>query len=189
MRMSVGSLQIIPFLLTQNSSNWHFLVWHKPTLSQHSTAQARNPQGYFQSHESRLIVACLPTASGQLHKCSLHLILFQLVPCTLFSMVVQTFLTMKYFAAGSSTDPCHLACVSKSVPSDVIHSICCSTQWQRSAVGVMHMSRGWLLNVPFSRSSWSSWFLRRFAHEDESEQSLLAKTLEGTLCGTPQVMQ
>jgi hypothetical protein len=42
---SIGRLQIIAFLLTQNSSNWHFLVWIKPPLSQRSTAQARNPQG------------------------------------------------------------------------------------------------------------------------------------------------
>ncbi len=27
------------------SSNWHFLAWHKPLLSQHSTAWERNPQG------------------------------------------------------------------------------------------------------------------------------------------------
>ncbi len=27
------------------SSNWHFLSWHKPLLSQRSTARARNPQG------------------------------------------------------------------------------------------------------------------------------------------------
>jgi hypothetical protein len=27
------------------SSNWHFLAWHKPLLSQCSTALARNPQG------------------------------------------------------------------------------------------------------------------------------------------------
>ncbi len=26
-------------------SNWHFLPWHEPPLSQHSTAWARNPQG------------------------------------------------------------------------------------------------------------------------------------------------
>ncbi len=45
MRMSIGSLQIIPFLLMQNSLNWHFLAWHKPSLSQPSTAQARNPRG------------------------------------------------------------------------------------------------------------------------------------------------
>ncbi len=45
MQTSIGWLQIIPFLLAQNSSNWHFLAWHKPPLSQRSTAQARNPQG------------------------------------------------------------------------------------------------------------------------------------------------
>ncbi len=143
----------------------------------------------FQSCESRLIVACLTTASGWLHKHSLHLIAFQLVPCTLFNTVVRTFFAMKSFAAGSSTNPCHLACVSKSVSRDVIPSISCSTQLPRSAVGVMLMSCGWSLNIPFLQSSWSSGFLRRFAHDDESEQSLLAETLEGTLRGTPQVMQ
>ncbi len=90
----------------------------------------------FPSHESRLIVACLTTASGWLHKRSLYLITFQLVPCTLFNTVVQTFLAMKSFAEGSSMDPCHLACVSKSVLRDVIPLIGCSTQLPRSAVGV-----------------------------------------------------
>ncbi len=45
MLMSIGSSRIIPFLLTQNSLNWHFLTWHKPMLSQCSTCQARNPHG------------------------------------------------------------------------------------------------------------------------------------------------
>ncbi len=45
MRTFVGSSRIIPFLLMQNSLNWHFLAWHKPPLSQCSTAQARNPLG------------------------------------------------------------------------------------------------------------------------------------------------
>ncbi len=44
MQMSVGSSQVIPFLLMQNSLNWHFLAWHTPTLSQPSPAQARNPK-------------------------------------------------------------------------------------------------------------------------------------------------
>jgi hypothetical protein len=96
----------------------------------------------FQNHESRLIVACLTTASGGLPKCSLHLFAFQLVPCTSFDSIVWTFLAMKSFAAGSSTDPCHLACVSKSVPRDVISLISCSTQLHRSAVGVTRVSRG-----------------------------------------------
>jgi hypothetical protein len=99
----------------------------------------------FPSCESRLIVACLMTASGRLHKRSLHLIALQLIPCTLFNMEVRTFFATKFFAAGSSTDPCHLACVSKSVPRDVISSIGCSTQLPRSSVGVTHVSRGWLL--------------------------------------------
>ncbi len=33
MQTSVGQSWIIPFLLTQNSLNWHFLAWHKPLLS------------------------------------------------------------------------------------------------------------------------------------------------------------
>ncbi len=114
----------------------------------------------FPSRESRLIVACLTTASGQLHKRSLHLIALQLDPCTLFNMVVWTFLATKSFAVGSSMDPCHLACISKLVLRDVIPSIGCSTQLPRSAVGVTRMSWGWSLSVPFLRSSWSSEFLR-----------------------------
>ncbi len=116
----------------------------------------------FQSRESRLIVACLTTASGRLPKRSLHLIAFQLVPCTLFNWIVQTFLATKSFAAGSSTDHCHLACVLKSVPRDILSSIGCIIQLSRSAVGVTRISWGWLLNVPFFRSSCSSGFLRLF---------------------------
>ncbi len=114
----------------------------------------------FQTRESRLIVACLLTASGQLPKRSLHLFAFQLVPSTLFNSIVQTFLATKSFAAGSSTDPCHLACISKSVPRDVISLIGCSTQLHKSTVGVTRVSQGWLLNIPFSPSSWSLGFLR-----------------------------
>ncbi len=81
----------------------------------------------FQSCESRLIVACMMTASGWFPKCSWHLIAFQLVPCTLLNLIVRTFLATKSFAAGSSMGPCHLACILKSVPRDVISSIGCST--------------------------------------------------------------
>ncbi len=109
------------------------------------------------------------------------------VSCWMRNTVVRTFLTTKSFAAGSSMDPCHLACILKSVPRDVIPLIGCSTQLPRSAVAVTRVSRGWLLNIPFLHSSWSSGFLRRFAHDDKSERSLLAETHEGTLCGTPQV--
>ncbi len=46
MQTSIGSLRIIPFLLTPNSLKWHFLAWHKPPLIQCST-QARKPQGIY----------------------------------------------------------------------------------------------------------------------------------------------
>ncbi len=45
-KTSIGRSQTIPFLLTQNLSNRPFLAWHKPLLSQHSTAQARNSKGF-----------------------------------------------------------------------------------------------------------------------------------------------
>ncbi len=186
---SIGRSKIIPFLLTQSFSNWHSLMWHKPPLIAKSThySSGKESQRDFQICESRLIVACLMTASGQLPRRSSHLIMFQLVPCTLFNLIVQTFLAAKSFAAGSSMDPCHLACVLKSVPRDFIPSIGCSTQLPRSAVGVTGVSRGWLLNTSFLRSSWSSGFLCCFAHDNASEQSLLAETLEGGLRGTPRV--
>jgi hypothetical protein len=80
----------------------------------------------FQTRESRLIIACLTKASGWLPKHSWHLFAFQLVPCTLFNSITWTFLATKFFAAGSSMDPCHLACVLKSVLRDIIPSIGCS---------------------------------------------------------------
>jgi hypothetical protein len=147
----------------------------------------KESQRDFQTCEKRLIVACLSTAAGWLLRRSLHLITFQLVPCTLFHLIVWTFLATKSFATGSSPYPCHLACFSKSVPMDIIPLISCSTQLPRSAVGVMHVSWGWSLNIPFLWSSCSSGFLRLFSHDDESEQSLLGETLEGNLRGTPQV--
>ncbi len=66
----------------------------------HSTAWERNPQGI-----SKLVnkVDCW-------------------VPCALLKAIVQAFLATKSFAAGSSTYPCHMACISKSVPRDVISS-------------------------------------------------------------------
>ncbi len=45
MQTSIGILRIILFLLMPNSSYRHFLAWHKPTLSQRSISQERNPQG------------------------------------------------------------------------------------------------------------------------------------------------
>jgi hypothetical protein len=65
-----------------------------------STAQVWNPQGIFKLMNK---VDCR-------------------VPCDLLKAIVQAFLDAKSFAAGSSTYPCHMACVSKSVPRDVISS-------------------------------------------------------------------
>jgi hypothetical protein len=83
----------------------------------HANVHWANAKHTFFSHnistgELRLIVACLTTASGQFPKCSLHLIALQWVPCTSLNAIVWTFLATKSFPAGSSTDPCHLACVS-----------------------------------------------------------------------------
>jgi hypothetical protein len=44
------------------------------------------------------------------------------VPCALLKVIVRAFLATKTFAVGSSTYPCHMACVSKSVPRDVTSS-------------------------------------------------------------------
>jgi hypothetical protein len=42
------------------------------------------------------------------------------VPCASLKAIVQAFLATKPFTAGSSTFSCHMACISKSVPRDVI---------------------------------------------------------------------
>jgi hypothetical protein len=75
-------------------------------------------------------------------KCNLHLITFQWVLCTLLKVIVQAFLATKFFAVGSSTYPCQMACVSKSVLRDVMSLSDCRPQRHRSAVDVMHNSWG-----------------------------------------------
>jgi hypothetical protein len=118
---------------SSKSLNWHFLVWHKPPLSQCSTTQDWNLQ-VISNLVNRLIVACLKTAARRLLKRSLHLIAFQLVPSTSFHSKVQTFLATKSFAAGFSMDPCHMARFTKSVPRNVILWLavvpnCIGVQW------------------------------------------------------------
>jgi hypothetical protein len=44
------------------------------------------------------------------------------VPRASLKAIVRAFLATKSFAVGSSTYPCHMACISKSVPRDVISS-------------------------------------------------------------------
>jgi hypothetical protein len=75
------------------------------------------------------------------------------VPCDLLKAIVQAFLATKFFAAGSSTYPCHMACISKSVARDVISLSGCHPQWLRSAVDEMRNSWGRLLSIPFLHSS------------------------------------
>ncbi len=126
------------------------------------------------------------TGSGGFLQHSLHLILFQWVPCALPDAIVRAFLATNSFAmraftlwcpASRSPSPrrcmttltglgcssayaCQQACISKSVPRDIISLIGCYPQLPRSAVGMTRISRGWLLSVPFLRSSCSLGFLR-----------------------------
>jgi hypothetical protein len=70
------------------------------------------------------------------------------VSCTLLKAIVRAFLAMISFAAGSSMYPCHMECISKSVPRDVISLSDCRPQWHRSAVDVMRNRWGQSLSVP-----------------------------------------
>ncbi len=75
------------------------------------------------------------------------------VPCALLKGIVRAFLAMESFAAGSSTYPCQMVCVSKSVLRDVISLSDCHPQRLRSAVDVTSDSWGQLLSIPFLHSS------------------------------------
>ncbi len=57
-------------------------------------------------------------------------------------------------------------------------SISCNTQMHRIAMGVMRVSRGWLLNVPFLAVILFLWDPEISAPDNESEQSLLVEMLE-----------
>jgi hypothetical protein len=96
-----------------------------------STAQVRNPHGI----------------SKLMNKVDCR------VPRTSLKAIVWAFLATKSFAAGSSTYPCHMACISKSVPRDVIFSSNCCPQQLRSAMIVTRDSQGQSLSIPFLRSS------------------------------------
>ncbi len=141
------------------SSNWHFLAWHKPPLSQCCTAWDWNLQE-ISDLVNRLIVACLKTAAGWLLKHSLHMIAFQLVPYSSFNLIVGTFPATKFFAAGFSMDPCHMACFSKSVPRNFILRLAVLP----NCIGVQWVWRMWVRadcsTLLFLRSSCSSWILR-----------------------------
>ncbi len=96
-QMSIGRMQIIPFFTHKNPRTDTFWRDISPAKLR-STAWVWKPQGI-----SKLVnkVDCR-------------------VPRALLKAIVWAFLATKFFAAGSSTYPCHMACVSKSVPRDVI---------------------------------------------------------------------
>ncbi len=119
------------FLTHKNPWTDTFLHDISPANKLRSTARVRNPKGIFKLANK---VDCR-------------------VPRALLKAIVRAFLATKSFAAGSSTYPCHMACVSRSVPRDVISLSNCCPQWHRSAVDVMCVSRGWSLSIPFSRLS------------------------------------
>ncbi len=73
------------------------------------------------------------------------------VPWASLKAIVWAFLATESFAAGSSRYPCHMACISKSVPRDVISLSNCHPKRLRSAVDVTRDSWG-LLCVPFLHS-------------------------------------
>ncbi len=116
-------------LTHKNPQTYNFLCDISPAKLR-STARVRNPQGI-----SKLVnkVDCQ-------------------VPCTLLKAIVRAYLAAKSFAAESSMYPCHMACVSKLVPRDVISSSNCCPQWHKSAVDVTRNHRGWSLSVTFLHS-------------------------------------
>jgi hypothetical protein len=118
------------FLTHKNSWTEIFLCDISPAKLR-STARVRNPQGI----------------------CKLVNKVDCWVPCALLKVVVRAFLAMKSFAVGSSMYPCHMACISKSVPKGVISLSNCRPQRLRSTVDVTCNSQGWALSVPFLRSS------------------------------------
>jgi hypothetical protein len=87
---------------SQKSLNWHFLAWPWPSQATQYSPGMESPKGYPNSWIGWL-----------------SLVLWQL-PCALLKAIVRAFLATKSFAVGSSTYPCHMACISKSVTKDVI---------------------------------------------------------------------
>ncbi len=84
---------------SQKLSDRHFLAWHKPRWATQYSPGMESPRNFQFMNK----VDCY-------------------VPRALRNAIVRAFLATKTFAAGSSTYPCHMACISKSVPRDVISS-------------------------------------------------------------------
>ncbi len=84
------------------SLNWHFLAWPRPSKAMQYSLGIESPRD-FQTRKFGW----------------LSLVLWQL-PRALLKAIVRAFLATKSFAAGSSMYPCCMACISKSVPKDII---------------------------------------------------------------------
>ncbi len=84
------------------SLNWCFLAWSRPSQATQYSSGNESPRD-FQTREWGWLL----------------LVLWQL-PHALLQAIVWAFLARKYFAAGPSMYPCHMACISKSVPKDII---------------------------------------------------------------------
>jgi hypothetical protein len=175
-RMSVGNRESYLYF-SSKSSNWHSLAWHKPLLSQCSTAGDWNLQGI--SDLVNKVDCCLSDDSCQTTSqalftpdCvpagSLHFVPFNSadLPC------------YRILRSGFLNGPLPYATLLEVSPEERRTSIGCSTQLPRSAVGVVHVSRGWLLNVLFLAVILFFWDPKASACEDKSERSLFAKTLE-----------
>ncbi len=92
---------------SQKSSSSTFLHDISPT-KERNAARVRNPQGI--SKLVNKVDCCLSYDSfWMIPKHNLHLITFQWVPHAWLKAIVQAFLTMKSFAAGSSTYPYYMA--------------------------------------------------------------------------------
>ncbi len=146
-RLTSGDLSFFHLLLKVSHANVHlananhtFLTHKNPRTDiflcnispakLRSTAWVRNPQGI-----SKLM--------NKVDCWVLH---------ALLKAIVRAFLATKSFAAGSSMYLCHMACISKSVPRDVISLSDCRPQRHRSAVDVMCNSWGRSLSIPFLHS-------------------------------------
>ncbi len=101
-RTSVGLNMNHIFFSLKKSLNWHFLVWSRPSQATQYSSSMESPRD-FQTRDYGWLL----------------LVLWQL-PRASLKAIVRAFLATKCFAAGSSTYPCHMAWVSKSVTKNVI---------------------------------------------------------------------
>ncbi len=111
-------------------------------------------------------------------KLSLHQLAFQLVPGTSSKSDSADLPCYKLLCSGLLIRPLPYGTLLKVSPKECHNSIGCSTQMHGSAMGVTHVSWGWLLKSLFLWSTCSCGFPEASVPDNESEQSLLGETLE-----------